>query len=717
MIAGRATDYTTAVLTSPAALDGLGAEWAELFAQQAAPGPALHPEWVRTWWDVYGAAYSDPARGLRVLTVRRAGRLVGVLPLYARAGGLPGLGPRRLGFVSIGEREHEETCPEYLDLLHPPGEAAPCLEAVASVLSGPGFSWDEIRLPDVPAASPLCSLGDVLAPPITVAVTPRGDCPIADLRDGFEAYLRRLSSASRQQFRRLLKAASAAKLELEVAVTAADVEAYFEQLVALHQARWTTAGKPGCFAAPRFTAFHRALAGRWVPAGRAVLARLVQSGTPLALVYGFVAGTKFHFYQSGVRAEAPVRYPGFVAHLWLMERLARQGVAAYDFLRGAGAYKDRFATDCCPLVQVEVRRPGLRNYCQSFLATGWRRSRKRMKASEGPRVSKQEWAARLIEASRVGPLGRRLRAWSGVLALNWHRIGHGAGSTFDRGLWSATPEGFADQVAVLKRHFDVIGPDDLPDVLGQGAGRYVLLTFDDGYRDNYTHAFPVLKAHGVRAAFFVATGFLDRPRPPWWDEIAWMVRLSPRRSLPAGPRFATPVVFDEPHREQAIDFLLRCYKALPGTKTAGFLDYLAEATGAGRCPAGLFADAWLTWDMVRELRAAGMTVGGHTVNHPLLARLTRAEQEAEVAECGRRLHEELGEPMDYFSYPVGSRDAFNFDSRRALLEQGVRFAFSFYGGYCRFDAWDPLNLPRTAVEAYFSPALFRSMVTFPHIFG
>jgi peptidoglycan/xylan/chitin deacetylase (PgdA/CDA1 family) len=331
-------------------------------------------------------------------------------------------------------------------------------------------------------------------------------------------------------------------------------------------------------------------------------------------------------------------------------------------------------------------------------------------------VSKKERLARWLEALRFGALGRRLRTWSGVLCLNWHRIGDGTGSCFDRSLWSATPAAFAEQLRLLSRHLDIISLHDLPDVLRSRTGRHVLLTFDDGYRDNYTHAFPVLKAHGVRAAFFVSTGYLDRPRAAWWDEIAWMVRVSPRRLLAAGPWFAAPIAFDEPHRERAVTALLQCYKALPGAETESFLDYLADATGSGRCPAGLFADTWMTWDMARELRDAGMVVGGHTVNHPILARLPRNEQEAEIAECGRRLREELGSPMQFFSYPVGAGDSFNGDTRRVLHESGVRLAFSFYGGYSQFNAWDPLNLPRAPVEAYFSPALFRSMITFPQLF-
>src|SRR5205085_1502623 len=111
--------------------------------------------------------------------------------------------------------------------------------ALASLLHRPEFGWGEIDFVDVPADSPLCLLGKAFFPPVTVSITRRGDCPIADLAGGFNAYLRRLSSASRQQFRRLLKAADAAGVTLDLAGSEPEVDEYFDQLVQLHQARWT----------------------------------------------------------------------------------------------------------------------------------------------------------------------------------------------------------------------------------------------------------------------------------------------------------------------------------------------------------------------------------------------------------------------------------------------------------------------------------------------
>jgi len=141
-----------------------------------------------------------------------------------------------------------------------------------------------------------------------------------------------------------------------------EVDAYFAQLVDLHQQRWTASGKPGCFASERFTRFHHSLAHTLVPAGQAILARLRHGAGPLAVLYGFTTGTKFDFYQCGVLPErhGKVKSPGTVVHLLLMEWLAGRGFTTYDFLRGSADYKKRLATASRQLVTVQVTRPTLR---------------------------------------------------------------------------------------------------------------------------------------------------------------------------------------------------------------------------------------------------------------------------------------------------------------------------------------------------------------------
>lgn len=312
-------------------------------------------------------------------------------------------------------------------------------------------------------------------------------------------------------------------------------------------------------------------------------------------------------------------------------------------------------------------------------------------------------------------LGKVLR-WSGLLCLNYHRIGDGRRSPFDRGLWSSDEATFDSHLRFLKATLDLIAPDDLPIVVARSTGRYAMITFDDGYVDNYHAAFPILKHHHAPATFFVCTGFIDKPRVPWWDEIAWMVRAGKGGAVALRGWRPTPVVFDEPEREQAIRAVLRVYKTLPPERTEAFLDHVAAETGSGRFSGG-GSDLWMTWDMLREMQAAGMSIGGHTVNHPVLATMRADEQGNEIDGCAQRLQEELGIPMRFFSFPVGGRRAFDATTQALLRHVGVQFAFSYYGGFRRFDQWDDLDIRRVPVESDTSRARFRAIVAAPSIFA
>jgi hypothetical protein len=112
-----------------------------------------------------------------------------------------------------------------------------------------------------------------------------------------------------------------------------------------------------------------------------------------------------------------------------------------------------------------------------------------------------------------------------------------------------------------------------------------------------------------------------------------------------------------------------------------------------------------------------MTVGGHTVTHPILTRAPLARQREEILGCGTRLAEEMREPMRCFSYPVGGPTTFNSVTQDCLREAGVRYAFSYYGGFRRFDDWNNYDVRRVAVDTYLTADWFRSIVTLPQFFA
>ena len=331
-------------------------------------------------------------------------------------------------------------------------------------------------------------------------------------------------------------------------------------------------------------------------------------------------------------------------------------------------------------------------------------------------MGRGEWVAHGLERSGVGALLARLPVWRGVLVLGYHRIGRHQDGLHDQRLWSATAEDFDRQLRFLTRHVQLVSGDELPAAVAEPRGRHVALTFDDGYRDNYEVAYPALRAHGAPAVFFLATGFLDRPHVAWWDEIARMVRGSPRFELAAGDWLTVPLRLREADQGAAIQILLDTYQRLPDARTEAFLEWLATATGSGRADQKAASSTWMTWDMVREMRRGGMAFGAHTVNHPVLIRCPADRQQQEISDSVARVSDELGEPTTLFSYPVGGRDTFDERTRACVRAAGITHAFSFYGGYRRRGDLDRLDIPRTYVSPTLSSARFRAGVTLPRIF-
>ena len=309
------------------------------------------------------------------------------------------------------------------------------------------------------------------------------------------------------------------------------------------------------------------------------------------------------------------------------------------------------------------------------------------------------WRARHVAPSRL-------------CILAYHRVVtslHGD-HPFDADVLSCTRDEFAREMRFVKEHFDVLTFTDLSS--GKpGVRSPLIVTFDDGYKDNRDLAFPVLEELGLRAVFFVATGYIGSGQAPWWDEIAWIVQHCAAKELTAriGGAGRAVSVADAGARTAALRSLLAEAKRLPNRERLALLSELRKQ--ASPCPAEAMM---MTWDDVRHMAAHGMEIGSHTVTHPLLDRVESAEElGVELKESKRRIEHETGQPVTAISYPVGRARGVTDAVARQVAEAGYRYGCVYEHGVNTLAAMDPLRLRRIKAEVGEDFARFRCKVLFP----
>lgn len=266
---------------------------------------------------------------------------------------------------------------------------------------------------------------------------------------------------------------------------------------------------------------------------------------------------------------------------------------------------------------------------------------------------------------------------------------------------------FRGQIDWLTRHCNVIAPEDMRASAesDRSSGRPdVLITFDDGYRDYYEHAYPVLREYRVRALNFLSTRFVDDPTLiGWWDRLYLAARATTRARavLPWAPE-----VYDLDARGKAR--LLRAakdyIKRQPERDKDAITGTILEALGVDASHLDAPRQT-MTWDEVR--RSSDFTCyGGHTHSHVIVSRLDRESLRAEIRSCRDRMAAELGTAPDMFAYPNGRAIDFTEEAKEILREFGFRTAFSTIDGVNGADT-DWMEVRRIACGASVTDVAWR----------
>lgn len=314
----------------------------------------------------------------------------------------------------------------------------------------------------------------------------------------------------------------------------------------------------------------------------------------------------------------------------------------------------------------------------------------------------------LVRASCYGigmlpGVGALARPWKGIGAiLCYHQVLPGDQIRSDvspnRGL-AVSVERFEEQMRYISENYNVVSMDRMVEHIQSGGKEFfVAVTFDDGYKDNYLYAYPILKKYGIPATIYVITRFLEGDTSMWWWELWERLVNAKNFALQVGGKQQSWHI--DGHFAK-----IRCFKEirrlLLGSEKPVYLDLLRQISAD---TPQQYPDQCMTFEEIALLDREGLiTIGAHTHSHFCLASLTGNEVAEEISKSREMLEEMLSHPIRHFAYPYGKNIEVGRMAPILARKCGMVSAVTTECGNIGRQS-DVTLLPRLSMQEYLTPA-------------
>lgn len=698
--------------------------WNALLAESASATTFLTWEWLTAWWSAYGHAPD-----LRILTATDdSGVLRGIAPMRRETVHRYGGRFSTLAFLGDGSNDSD-----YLDFIVARGFEQRAVAAWMQHLRDEFAHGLILRLNEMPSASPnLCALKQFLPGRLSQETTV--PCATVHLPPDWNEYLSTLRPRFRTKIRSVLRNLEVRdRLRFGFCENERDLERLLPALFELHTRRWNHEGRPGVFGWDRKRRFYRELSSLLLNRGSLRLSWLEWNGRILACQYGFVHNETYLHLQEGYEPASEHWNVGIGLRAWSIRELLRSGIREYDFLAGVGRHKTDWGAEikesCCVLLAaptyknvVFFRAPewqqrvkdGAKQVVPERILTQLQTRLAPKSTIDTPLPHRSDYirraaakcyfhlggpaAARFVRSRYQASLSQDGRLMAGSWARRRQPVGriicyHRVNDDHDPFFPSMPVEVFERQMRYLARRYKVVSMSGLLAHLASGCPDSVMvITFDDGYRDNYENAFPVLQRYGMPATIFLTTGNVDSGEPLWFDVLAEALKTTAKEFLDLELDLPRRFWLRRPEeRLQANSELFALLRRRATVERQQQLAIILRELASPNAPAR--SNVMLTWDQVRHMKARQIDFGGHTVTHPYLSQSTPQEVTWEVSECKRRIEDELQSPVAHFAYPNGREEDFTSWNKEAIRNAGYEAAVTTLWGV-NFPTTDRLELRR-----------------------
>lgn len=718
--------------------------WDKLLCDSASNTIFLSWEWISAWWSSYGT----PGQ-LRILAAfDERGALLGIAPLRCHTLRKYGQRVEALSFLGDGSDDSD-----YLDLLVAKGHEKEVVAAFCAHLAPELKRGTVLLLNEIPESSPhLSFLRNEFERRLGMVWSETDvDCGTASLPASWEEYLGKLRPRFRTKIRSTLRnLETREEIQFGFCEKSEQLESLLPALFDLHARRWAQDGKPGVFGRPGKRDFYVALSRRLLERGWLRFSWLKWKDRILACQYGFAYENTYFHLQEGYEPASEHWNLGIGLRAWSIRQFLKEGLREYDFLAGLGRHKSDWGAERKQSKRLLMANLSHKNvlFCRG---PGWeargRESLKRIvpeniliarhaqlekqrlamlkgRATRGEQ-SGSEWVRELaancyvhlrIPALMRGLRGRyqlsisrngrmpnivcRRKTNPGARILYYHRVNNENDPFFP----AISTSLFEHEMRFAAKHYKVVTLSALLDHLQGGPAEDVLaITFDDGYRDNYENAFPILQRYGLPATIFLTTGSIDSCEPMWFEQLALALKKTPQEFIDL--EIDLPRRFwlrTQPERLESNNRIFELLRRVDDADRRQWLNQILRQLRFNEDQTR--KNKMLTWDQVRFMNAHDIDFGGHTVTHPFLARMTKEQVAWEVSECKRRIEQELQAEVAHFAYPNGREEDFGKWNKEVVRGAGYRAAVTTIWGM-NYPSTDPMELRRGQPWEE-SPALF-----------
>lgn len=320
--------------------------------------------------------------------------------------------------------------------------------------------------------------------------------------------------------------------------------------------------------------------------------------------------------------------------------------------------------------------------------------------------------AKLLQYSQLTPLINHF-VGNKLVVCNYHRIYDATKSSqFDDGVYAHSIIEFERHLKWLMKNTKLLSEDELINIVSNGklVSRICsLITFDDGYIDNYTLAYPILRRLGIPAIYFIPSGQIISRQLGWWDLIAYLIRNTKKTSI-----FYNNEIVNLQNDDESIHLFQKIMKTKPYEETSDLLQKLSEACDFPLPNIETQSKELMTWNQIREVSQNGIDIGSHTHSHRVLSTISSDEQSYELRSSKLIIEKEIGKKVRTIAYPVGGYKHFSPETMRIAAECGYEAAFSFNTGINNQSNLSTYDIKR--IEPSVNIELLSASVTFPSLF-